>query len=138
MSARAKWVVVILYLTWWLHEAYLLVPKSEVLYQPFPFSEQQVSRQYYVFGACNYAIALILVAIIRFLLLPEARKIMTVFVWFQFLELIEYFLTYNREFFKTEFMTEPIELTVGLNITSIKIVTMFLLIGEELWKHGRK
>lgn len=63
---------------------------------------------------------------------------MTLFVWFQFLELIEYFLTYNREFFKTEFITDPVELTVGLNITSIKIVTIFLLIGKELWTSGKE
>lgn len=138
MSRRAKWIVVILWLTWLMHEVYIFVPKSDEVYQPYPFSDQWVSKQYFVFGACNYAIALILVAIIRFLLLPEARKIMTLFVWFQFLELIEYFLTYNREFFKTEFMTEPIELTVGLNITSIKIVTMFLLIGKELWTSGKE
>jgi hypothetical protein len=137
MSNRAKWIVIILYLTWLLHESYLLVPKSDEVYQPYPYSEQWVSKQYYVFGACGYAISLILVAIIRELL-PEARKIMTLFVAFQFLELIEYFLTYNREFFSTQILTSPVELSLGINITNIKVGVMFVVLSKEfLWTSGR-
>lgn len=137
MSRRAIWIVGILYLTWLLHESYLLVPKSDVLYQPFPFSEQLVSKQYYVFGACGYAISLILVSIIRELL-PEARKIMTLFVTFQFLELIEYFLTYNREFFSTQILTSPVEFSIGINITTMKIAVMTVVLFRELWTSGKR
>lgn len=137
MSKEAKWIIVILYFTWLLHEFYLWVPKSDVLYSLYPFSDQKVTKQYYVFGACGYAISLILVAIIR-KLLPEGRKIMTLFVVFQFLELIEYFITYNREFFSTQILTSPVEISVGINITNIKIVVLFIIIAKEfLWTNGR-
>jgi hypothetical protein len=119
------------------------VPKGEIIVQPYLFSQQKVSREYYVFGASKYAISLILVGLIHhmFKLLgtdhrafEKGRKIMVLFVWFQFFELIEYFLTYNEALF---FIQNPIY-PVGINITNIKIVVMFIILAKEIaWKPGK-
>jgi hypothetical protein len=135
--SKGAWILIWLYLTWILHESYLLVPHSEIEYQPFPFSEQWLTKQSYVFLACKYAIALILVAIIHSLMV-EYRHITIWFVWFQFLELGEYFLTYNRELFSQQIIASPIEFSVGINITNIKIAVMFIIIAKELiWNRGK-
>jgi hypothetical protein len=124
-----RWLLVALYLTYLLHEAWTLLPNSFVLYKPFPFSEQEISMQSYIFGACQYGIWIICMVII-WELFEGYQDIMVWFVGFQVLEFFEYFLTYNEPLF---FIPNPI-IKVGINITTIKIVTMFLLVLKKLLK----
>ena len=66
---------------------------------------------------------------------PEARDVMIWFVAFQFLELIEYILTYNKAIYRLSILG----LNIGINITNIKAVVMFILVTKKVltWNHGR-
>jgi hypothetical protein len=57
------------------------------------------------------------------------------FLIFQVFELIEYFLTYNKPLY---FVPVPGE-DIGINITNIKIVVMFVLIIKKYftWNPGK-
>jgi hypothetical protein len=133
---NSKWILVILFATYLLHEAFTLFPQSEVEYRLFPFNQEQlITVRFWVYLACKYAVLTILMAII-YQLSDSHKDILKMFVVFQFLELIEYFLTYNKSLFHIPVLT----LKVGINITNIKVVTMFVLVSTKIittWKPGK-
>lgn len=125
-------LIVLVFLTYLIHEAWTLLPYGGELLTPFPFSAQQITFQSYIFGACNYAIWLILMIVI-YQLFVGYEDVMKWFVIFQVIEFFEYFLTYNEPVFRIE---NPI-IPVGINITTIKIVAMFFLVLRKIWNPGR-
>ena len=89
--------------------------------------------QYFVFGASEYAIWLILMAVI-YHLFTAAREFMIWFVIFQALELLEYFISYNEPW---GFIPLPGK-DLGINITNIKMVVMFVVVTKHiLWNPGK-
>lgn len=125
-------ILVLIFLTYLLHEAWTLLPDSTRLYTPFPYSDQEISLASYIYMASGYAIWLILMVVI-YQLFEGYEDVMKWFVIFQIIEFCEYFLTYNEPVF---FLPTPIS-PVGINITSIKIVAMFLLVLKKLWNLGK-
>lgn len=131
---RRWWLLAAMYLTYLIHEVWTLFPGQQGMLQPFPFSDQEVSLQYYIFGASEYLIWVIWAAVVH-ALFTDAREVTKWFLIFQIAEFFEYFLTYNEALF---FVPNPI-IKVGINITTIKIVTMFLLVTKKAfqWKLGK-
>jgi hypothetical protein len=128
------WLLVALITTYLIHELWTLFPEGTELISPFPFSDQQVTRQYFVFGASEYIIWVVWASVVH-ILFVEARDVTRWFVIFQSLEVVEYFLTYNEPLY---FMPVPGE-DIGINITNIKIVTMFVLVVNKFftWNLGK-
>lgn len=132
---NSKWLLVVLFATYLLHELWTLWPKSETEYAAFPLKPDiLITRQTYIHMLCKYAIWVIMMAII-YAMYPEARDVMIWFVAFQFLELIEYILTYNKAIYRLSILG----LNIGINITNIKAVVMFILVTKKVltWNHGR-
>lgn len=121
--------------TYLIHEAYSLFPEDDSVYTPFIFNPtQEVSFQYFVFGACEYLIWVVVFAVIH-VLFVEARDVTLWFLIFQSLEVVEYFLTYNEAMIHLPVPGEDI----GINITNIKIVVMFILVTKKYftWNPGK-
>lgn len=128
------WLLVALLTTYLIHEAWTLWPESTDLISPYLFSDQQVTRQYFVFGASEYFIWVVWALVVH-ALFTEARDVTKWFVIFQTLEFFEYFLTYNEPLY---FIPIPGE-DIGINITNIKIVVMFALVVKKFftWNRGK-
>lgn len=65
-------------------------------------------------------------------LLPEYRQVMLMFLYFQFLELIEYFLTYNEAWFYI-FVGES---RLPVNLTFVKCAVMSVVVIQKLFHDG--
>lgn len=130
----SKWLLFVVFSTYLIHEAWTLpFFNSTAVIQPFVLSNQEVTMQYFVFGASEYAIWLILMAVI-YHLFTAAREVMIWFVIFQALELLEYFISYNEPW---GFIPLPGK-DLGINITNIKMVVMFVVVTKHiLWNPGK-
>jgi hypothetical protein len=128
------WLLVALYTTYLIHEAWTLPIFTDRMVQPFLFVDQVVSQQYFIFGASEYLIWVIWAAVVH-VLFVEARDVTKWFLIFQSLEVVEYFLTYNEPLL---FIPIPGD-RIGINITNIKIVVMFILVFKKcfLWNRGK-
>lgn len=130
-----RWLIVVIFVTYLIHEVWVLIPASDAVFKFFPFSDQAVSAQYYVFMSCKYLI-LVLFMVVIYQLYEEERQIMRWFVAFQVLEFFEYHLTYNEPVFHINILNFP----VGINITNIKVVVMFVLVSSKIireWNLGK-
>jgi hypothetical protein len=107
---------------------------TDRMVQPFLFVDQVVSQQYFIFGASEYLIWVIWAAVVH-VLFVEARDVTKWFLIFQSLVVVEYFLTYNEPLL---FIPIPGD-RIGINITNIKIVVMFILVFKKcfLWNRGK-
>jgi hypothetical protein len=136
---KLRWSLLVMLLTTYLiHEAYSLFPDPvdpDLVFRPFILNpDQEVSLQYFVFAACEYLIWVIVFAVIH-MLFVEARDVTIWFIVFQSLEVIEYFLTYNEAMIHIPLPGEDL----GINITNIKIVVMFILVTKKYftWNLGK-
>lgn len=137
MGSRLRiWLIVGLYTTYLIHEAWTLkIFSPDKMITPYLFlPTQTVSEAYFVFGACEYLIWVVWAAVVH-ILFVEARDITKWFLIFQSLEVVEYFLTYNEPLY---FIPVPGE-DIGINITNIKLVVMFVLVVKKIftWNRGR-
>jgi hypothetical protein len=126
------WLTLVLFATYLIREVWQFFPASEAEYYMFPFSEQAISKQYYVYLVCQY-FNWVLVFLVIYLLFDEARDLMIWFLAFQVLELIEFFLTYNEARFHIRLLNYP----VGINITNIRAITMSILVPLKLYRWTR-
>jgi hypothetical protein len=139
-------LLVLVFMTYLIHDAWTLLSDNSML-APFPFSDQEITRTSYWFAACGYLIWVILFYVI-YELFTGYRDVMKWFLAFQILEFFEYFLTYNEPLVflpnpinpvANLFSREPVTLeAIGINITSIKIVTMFFVVLRKLWISGKQ
>lgn len=130
-----RWLLVILFATYLIHEAWTLFPDSSAVFKMFPFSDQVISKQYYVFLVSQYVIWIIVFGVIYVLIEEGLRDVVKWFLVFQCLELIEFFLTYNEPLLRVKIINIP----VGINITNIKVVVMFVLVTSKVitWNPGK-
>jgi hypothetical protein len=116
-----------------LREAWLVIPESTNSFDPYPYFDAQVTRQYYFYYAFYYASNLILV----YAFLEAVNKYKEFFhLWFalQTVELIDYFLTYNTAWYKIPVYIglplgwDPIDFTINVGITLVKLITLTITI----------
>jgi hypothetical protein len=111
-----------------LREAWLVIPESTNSFDPYPYFDAQVTRQYYFYYAFYYASNLILV----YAFLEAVNKYKEFFhLWFvlQTVELIDYFLTYNTAWLKIG--------PVSVGITLVKLVTLTITILVLWYRSSR-
>jgi hypothetical protein len=140
-----RYLLVLVFLTYLIHEAWTLSDVNGT-FTPFPLSDQSVYLYEYIFLASGHLIWVILILVI-YELFTGYEDVMIWFLAFQILEFFEYFLTYNEPLIflpnpinpvANLFSPEPVTLeAIGINITSIKIVTMFFVVLRKLWINGK-
>lgn len=101
-----------------IRECFQLFPEYGYL-QPFPFNPIDISIQSYAYFAFSY-IAWALLAWAFLLLMPGYEKILTAWFFLQCAEVVDYFLTYNADWFSVYGM--------GISITSVKFTVLAALI----------
>jgi hypothetical protein len=100
-------------------EAWLLIPESAALFDPFPFYDIQISQRTYFYFAFYYGSNLIFIC--AFLQLsPYFKEFFHIWFGLQFIELIDYFLTYNQTWYLVG--------QIHIGITLIKLVTLTITI----------
>ena len=99
-----------------LREAWRFLPDSEELIRPFPFSNQEIYPQTYVWIGFIYVMFLIFARVL-FLYANRAKEFMNAVFVIQACELAEYFANYNQ----------PWGTLIGLNVNLTTIRFPFLL-----------
>lgn len=124
---RETKILVIVYCSFLVSMLFSLIPKSTVTYDLFLFYDIKLSAQTYVYFFCEHISRLmIFYAFYLVILRPELRIIF----WLEVIDLIDFSLTYNETWFKI--------LGYALEFNDIKLVLVFILILQSLWKQHRQ
>jgi hypothetical protein len=116
--------------TLFIKELWTLFPADPTEINPFPFSDQPITKQTYIWFICYYAIQLIVVHT-WYMKFPEWRLVFGVWFIFQAMEFVEYFLTYNES--KIWFLIDRHQ--ININVINAKYITIFTLtLRKFLWK----
>lgn len=102
-----------------LREAWILIPESSNTFDPYPYFDAQVSRQYYFYFAFYYASNLLFVYTF-YEVIKDHKEFFHLWFALQTVELIDYFLTYNNAWFKVG--------AISVGITLVKLVTLTVTI----------
>lgn len=111
--------------TLFIKELWTFYPYSEQTYKMFPYSPTLITKQTYFWFFCFYAIQLIVVSS-WYYKFEECRVIFGVWFIFQFLEVIEYYLTYNEPHLWI-WVDLNREHKIGLNVIKFKYLSVGVL-----------
>lgn len=111
-----------------LRECFQLFPAGEFITNPFPFKPMTLSIQAYAYFAFTY-ISMALFAWAFLLLMPVYETILTAWFFLQCIEVFDYFLTYNSDWFTLNLDFGRIDLgELGVSITLVKFTILAGLI----------
>lgn len=108
-----------------MRECFQLFPSNEFISDPFPFYTMEISIQAYAYFAFTY-ISMALIAWAFLLLMPAYETILTAWFFLQIIEVFDYFLNYNADWFSV--------LGFGISITTVKFTILSALIIWTLTK----
>lgn len=97
---------------------------------PFPFYKMEISIQSYAYFAFQY-IAWAMIAYAFILLLPTYHTILTAWFFLQVIEIFDYFLNYNSDWFTINLDKFG---QLGVSITLVKFTVLAILILAQWMK----
>lgn len=116
-----------------MRECFQLFPSNEFISDPFPFYKMEISIQSYAYFAFTY-ISMALIAWAFLLLMPAYETILTAWFFLQIIEIFDYFLNYNADWFSVDIDPTDQELLVSISITTVKFTILSALIIWTLIK----
>jgi len=127
---KDTFTVLLLVSTLFLDKLWKLWPDSTVVFKKFPYSDTLITNQTYVWMIFLNVILLIYIHS-WYYKFDEYRVIFGAWFCLQFLQLIEFFLTYNEALAHIEVSG----FLIGINVMNIKYAVIFSLTLHKLWSN---
>lgn len=121
-------LMLLIFSTFLLRELWTLSQKSDEFITPFPFSNQPIKYQTYVWMMCGYGVQMILYFVFMQMSGRRTHLFFSVLFILATIETFEFILNYNEYWFKIS--------GIGVNITTIRYVILSSIILFKIltWK----
>jgi hypothetical protein len=120
MRDKELWVIILIVSSLVLRELWILFPADYTAYKMFPYSEIEITKQTYWSYPLRFASEMMWTAAI-YLFIQKFRFFFHVLFVVQFIEIIEYFYTYNEPWF------EAFGIPVGITVTKFIVLTLTII-----------
>lgn len=121
MKDREMWALILIAASLVIRELWILIPTDYQTYQMFPYSDISITKQTYWSYPLRFASEMLWTAAL-FLFFQTFKSFLHVLFLVQFVELIEYFYTYNEPWFET--VVFGLEIPVGITVSKFIVLTV--------------
>lgn len=125
MRDREMWAIILIVASLVIRELWILLPADYQVYPMFPYSDILITKQTYWSYPLRFASEMLWTAAL-YLFFQNFKSFLHVLFLVQFVELIEYFYTYNEPWFET--VVFGAEIPVGITVSKFIVLTVTILI----------